>query len=59
VTGIYVRSNYEPEMFDAMRQWSAHVAKITGDGAPRKAKVTGDRAPRKVLPFKQRAAATP
>jgi integrase len=35
VTGIYVRSNYESEMFDAMRRWSDHVAQITS-GTERK-----------------------
>jgi integrase len=47
VTGIYVRSNYEPEMFDALRRWSDHVRAIT-EGSKR----------RRVVAFEPRAAAS-
>ena len=46
VTGVYVRSTYEPEMFDAMAQWSDHVESIV-EGRERK-----------VVPF-ERAAVAP
>jgi integrase len=28
VTGIYVRSNYDAEMFDAMKAWSSHIESL-------------------------------
>jgi integrase len=46
VTGVYVRSTYEPEMFDAMARWSDHVRALIDGGE------------RKVIPFVA-AAATP
>jgi integrase len=51
VTGTYVRSTYEPEMFAAMAAWSEHIRSLVGEPKPGKRKAT-----RKVVSLDERRA---